>query len=84
MAWYKFQCLQCGRKYKTDAALAAHQKTFHHRYERKRKRAEHRARRAGGSAKAAPEKGIRQGTNWIALIIFLIVAALFIYFFYLR
>lgn len=77
---YKFKCLQCGKRFKTEAALAAHEKAYHQRHEKIKKRAEKRKHEAHQLEKKLPGKR----TNVLALIIFLLIVALFIYFVYFR
>jgi len=82
MIYYKFKCLQCGRKFKTDAALAAHEKSYHQPQEHLKRRIEHKKHEIHRLERRLPGSGKR--TNLLAIIIFIVLILVFIYFMYFR
>lgn len=77
---YTFKCLKCGKRFRTTNSLHMHNKYVHKKEAEIKKHISHKKKEIHTLERKLP----RKRTNWLAIIIFLILIALFIYFVYFR
>ena len=77
---YKFKCMECGQRFKSTRYLARHQKQFHQKHAQIEKQIKDKQKEISQLKRKLPGQGI----NILALLLFIILVMVFIYFVYLR
>jgi|GEM_PF-5720674 len=77
---YTFKCMKCGKRFRTTRALHMHDKYVHKKGTEIKKQILHKKK----EIKTLERKLPRKRTNWLAIIILILLVALFIYWVYFR